>query len=128
LGCQVINRGTDVLVPFIEKGEINSKEFSFLLEFELKPFKDAQIDTLALGCSHFPFIKDQIQQILGPGVTILDSGGAIARQVHRVLLANNSLASESATYQFYTTGAVTQFNTVASALLKRHIQAEMVGI
>lgn len=100
-GKTVVNVGTDKLVPLIEEG----RDVSGVLKKILSPFKKADIDTLALGCSHYPLIKEQIQQILGLEVSILDSSAAIARQVRRVLTQNNALASsQTATHMFFTTG------------------------
>lgn len=111
-GCEVINIGTDKLVPFIEKGE-SSKMIQIILQKELRQFKKANIDTLALGCSHFPLIRDQIQQILGSNIQILDSGAAIARQTKRILENNDILSdNKSASHELFTTGNKEQFERV----------------
>jgi len=103
--CHVINKGTDKLVPLIEKGEIESEKILPILKEELKPFIKEKIDVLALGCSHFPLIKNEIQQILGLKMKILDSGKAIAKQVGRVLTNNKILSiSKIPKHSFYVTG------------------------
>lgn len=109
--CEVINIGTDTLVPFIERGDIDSLAFKSILQKELQPFLESGIDVLALGCSHFPFIKTHIQEIVGPKVQILDSSGAVARQIKRVLENNDILSSakQNQKYEFYTTGNEEQF-------------------
>jgi glutamate racemase len=104
-GCEVFNFGTDALVPLIEQGKADSSEMATTLTEVLKPFSNEHIDTLALGCTHFPFLEKQMQQILGSDVMLLDSSGAIARQVKRVLEHNNALASEEAgEIMIFTTG------------------------
>lgn len=96
---EVLNIGTDKLVPLIEKGE----SVDSILPKILEPFK--KVDVLALGCTHFPLIKDKIQKILGSKVSVLDSGPAIARQVRRVLTQNKMLSNNKrAKHSFYTTG------------------------
>ena len=92
--CAVFNHGTDALVPLIEQGNVESLEMADALSEALRQFSNEGIDTLALGCTHFPFLKKQMQEILGPKVQLLDSGGAIARQVKRVLEHNDTLATE----------------------------------
>ena len=87
--CDVTAVGTDELVPLIENGQVHSSLFDATLQKALEPFIDAQIDMLALGCSHFPLIREKIQNILGSKVLILDSGGAVARHVARVLAHEN---------------------------------------
>ncbi|MBI4130218.1 glutamate racemase [Candidatus Roizmanbacteria bacterium] len=101
--CDVIDSGTDTLVPFIEEGKIEEAEK--VLTTILKPYIDAKIDVLVLGCSHFPFLKTQIQHILGSHITILDSGSAIAQQVKRVLAEKNLSAQKKiGKHLMYTTG------------------------
>lgn len=100
-GCEVITVGTSKMVPMVETGKVDMK----VLKKELAPFVAAKIDTLALGCTHFPFLQEQIQEVLGADVQILDSSEAIARQVQR-LLQQEGIESESVSgsHGFYTTG------------------------
>jgi len=117
-GCEIINRGTNKLVPLIERGEIEKGKIENILFAELLPFQKAGVDCLTLGCTHFPFLRNQIQNILGEQVMLLDSGAAIARQVRRVLENNNTFApGNNASYSFYTTGDEKQFTVVAKKLL-----------
>lgn len=116
-GARVISLGTDRLVPFVEKGEIESPRMQKLLREELRPFIDAEIDVLALGCSHFPFLKNEMQRILGRDVLILDSGVAITRQVRRVLESNKILSNSVPAYEFYTTGDAKEFQLLTKNLV-----------
>ena len=101
-GSTVINYGSSNLVSLIEKG--NEKQINKLLKEELKIFKENNIDTLALGCSHFPLIKRQIGEIL-PNILILDSSEAVARQAKRILKNNKILSSsQNSDYNFLMTG------------------------
>jgi glutamate racemase len=102
--CQVTNVGTNELVPRIENGSWNT-ELPAVLDEVLAPFQAAQIDALVLGCTHYPLLREEISAILGPGVTVLDSGEAIARQVRRVLESNGLLndTGETPTYRYQTT-------------------------
>jgi len=117
-GMRVFNIGTDKLVPIIENGNFKAREMKDVLLEELDPFIKSNIDTLVLGCSHFPFLKKEMQKILGKKVLILDSSSAIARQVERVLKNNNDLSSyKRPTYLFYTTGDSTDFKKISSKLM-----------
>lgn len=108
----VLNIGTDKLVPLIEKGEDVNPVLAEILE----PFK--KVDVLALGCTHFPLIKDKIKKILGPKILILDSGPAIARQVRRVLVRNKLLSNgKKATHHFYTTANQKLYNRKAKKVV-----------
>ena len=119
--CQVINIGTAKLARSIERGE----NVSLVLKNELKPFLETGVDTLVLGCSHFPLIKDQIQSIL-KDVQVLDSGAAIARQVKRVLEKENMRSKTKPNHNFYTTGDVKLFNKILSQSLEYNGEAESV--
>ncbi|HVF69496.1 MAG TPA: glutamate racemase [Xanthomonadales bacterium] len=118
--CEVFVHGTDELVPLIEEGKVTGVEIEKILREVMEKFKKEQIDTLALGCSHFPFLEKEIEKILGNDVLLLDSGGAIARQVKRVLEQNNSLAENSTKphYKFFTTGELVPFKKIVKVIGK----------
>ena len=124
--CVVFNQGTDKLVPLIEQGKIGGDEMQENLRHVLAPFKAEHIDTLALGCTHFPFVRSQMQQILGSGVQLLDSGEAIARQVKRVLEHNNKLATKGeGDIALFTTGNMhVAKNLAASTIEERSVTVE----
>ncbi len=104
-GCQVSNIGTDALVPLIEQGIVDGSQIDAVLREVLTPFIYQEVDTVALGCTHFPFVRKMIEADLGTGVKVLDSGAAIGRQVRRVM-KHNGIAhnNESVQYEFSTTG------------------------
>lgn len=115
--CKVINIGTNILVPLIEEGRI--KEAETVLPSVLIPFIKAKIDVLALGCSHFPFLRKPMQKIMGSQVLILDSGAAIARQVKRILIPNHVLPEASKPpHTFFTTGNKDQFKMTFRRLMR----------
>jgi len=84
-GITVVERVGEGLVPLIENDRIHSEEMEQLLQHFLQPMLQKNIDYLVLGCSHYPFLIPQIQKIVGPEVTIIDSGEAVARQTKNVL-------------------------------------------
>lgn len=117
-GHIVLNLGTDELVPLIERGIIEGEELREVLERILAPFQKEGIDTLALGCTHYPFIKKEIQNIMEGSVEILHSGAAIARQTQRILTEKNALVtSGKPEREFYTTGDAEKINHIAKKLL-----------
>ena len=117
-GRKVYNVGTNKLVSYVERGEIKGGRLNRTLDKLLKSFQEEKIDTIALGCSHFLFLRDEIAKNLRPGVIILDSGTAIARQAERVLKNNNALNSnQKPEYRFFTSGNPEKFKKVAEKLL-----------
>jgi glutamate racemase len=84
-GVKVIQDTCPGLVAQIEAGQLNGKETRAILEKALQPMLSEGIDTIVLGCTHYPFVIPLIEEIAGPGVRVIDPAPAIARQVRRVL-------------------------------------------
>lgn len=72
------------LVEQVEAGELDSPTTRALVEHSLEPLLVAGVDTIVLGCTHYPFLAPMIATLAGPDVTILDAGAAVARQVVRL--------------------------------------------
>jgi len=77
------------LVELIEDGKLNSKEITSLLSSYLKPMVANDIDSLVLGCTHYPYLIPQIKKIIGDQIKIIDSGEAVARQTQAILTKYN---------------------------------------
>ncbi len=92
-GVKVVERVGEGLVDLIENGKMESPEMTQLLKKYVEPMLDHNIDQLVLGCTHYPFLTEQIREITGEGVQIVDSGEAIARQT-RVILDQEGLLNE----------------------------------
>lgn len=91
---EVIGEG---LVPLIEKAAFESEEMSVLLNRYTKPFIEANIDYLVLGCSHYPYLIPYLEKLLPANVTIIDSGAAVARQTRYLLEIHNLLSEQTTT-------------------------------
>ncbi|MDT0553096.1 glutamate racemase [Urechidicola vernalis] len=96
------------LVTLIETGKLYSDEMTNLLHNYLNPMLDKNIDYLVLGCSHYPYLIPQIKEILGPEVTIIDSGLAVAKQTKTIAEKYNLLNKSKSIQnnQFYTNSDV----------------------
>jgi len=98
------------LVAQIEAGELRHPATYGILEKALSPMLVAGIDTVVLGCTHYPFVIPLIQEIVGPEVRVIDPAPAVARQVRRVLEANHNLFleysdnPEAASVEYLTSG------------------------
>lgn len=93
-GVQVIEKVGEGLVNLIEEGKMHSPEMTNLLQKHVRPMLNKNIDHLVLGCTHYPFLTDQIMDIVGDQVKILDSGEAIARQTKVILEQEDVLNKE----------------------------------
>ena len=69
------------LMEYVEEGKYDTSEVSNFLEELLAPYRGGVIDAVVLGCTHYPFVKDKISQVLGPGV--IDGGEGTAREMRR---------------------------------------------
>lgn len=98
------------------------------------PLVEAQVDTVILGCTHYPLVRPMLQRMLGPGVRIIASGAPLARQVEHVLgsrgLASSRTAGEG-DYRFACTGDVDDFRALGTRFLQMPLgevrQVEVVG-
>jgi glutamate racemase len=94
------------LVQQIEQGNLSGKETRRILEAALLPMVEKNIDTVVLGCTHYPFVIPLIQQIVGKKVRVIDPAPAIAKQTER-LLGARGMRNKSASrgpISFYTSG------------------------
>lgn len=69
------------LVEQIEKGDVDTKETFNMLEKWLEPMKNSNVDTIVLGCTHYPLVANVIKQIMGNGITLIETGDAIANRL-----------------------------------------------
>lgn len=94
------------LVAEIEAGRASGPAARRILERALQPMLAAGIDTVVLGCTHYPFVSEQIAEIAGPQVRLIDPAPAVARQVGRVLAARNLFnnSDQAGQVRLYTTG------------------------
>jgi glutamate racemase len=90
-GVHLLQHTCPGLVQQIENGALDSGETRHILEDALQPMLNQGIDTVVLGCTHYPFVIPLIQEIAGPNVRVIDPAPAVARQVQRLLVASNLL-------------------------------------
>ncbi len=128
-GCSVYNLACPTLVELVEDGKVNTLEARAELEKILTPDLIQRIDVIVLGCTHFPFLHSVIRDIVGEGVAVLESGGAVARQVQRILSHNELLATGKSNQDiFYSTGNQKALSNTASLLLEKAIHVDYANI
>lgn len=115
---EVVTQGCIGLVECIERGELDTEHTKQLLKQYCAPLLAEGADTIVLGCTHYPFVRELIEQIAGKSVTIIDTGAAVAKQLQHKLNAQSSVNSsiEPATIQFFTNSQHTQSNEVIETL------------
>lgn len=114
----LVARACPGLVELVEAGELSGDRVRATLEEIVAPLREANVDAVVLGCTHYPFLREAIQEALGPGVLVIDSGNPVARQVERVLRASGQLDDDGreGAIHLLTTGDAEQVNEVAMRL------------
>lgn len=92
---KVVTQPCPGLVEQIETGDFSSEEIDRLIDKYTRPLIDAGADTVVLGCTHYPLIKDRIVELIGTSISIIETGEAVARQLQRQL--ENMSISETET-------------------------------
>lgn len=120
---EVTSSGSPLLVPLVEAGRADPEdaEVASAVEESLREVRAAGVDTLILGCTHFPLLSEAIAAYMGGGVTLIDSGAAGARALAQ-LLAEKGLRSPRRSFgrtACYASGDAEEFARVAEIFLKR---------
>src|SRR5205823_8217102 len=112
-----------LFVPLAEEGWANTHVARDVAEIYLEPLLDAGIDTLVLGCTHYPILRGTIEHVVGDQVAIVDSAETTAEAVRAVAPPSNGDAS----HLFLVTDAAERFRRIASDFLEQEIaQLELV--
>jgi len=118
------------LVPLIEQGDVSSDAVRQKLDAFLTPMLEAGADTLVLGCTHYPFLSETIEDLVGNRLALIDTGVAIARQLARKLAEFELATSPDAqpTVRYLSTKNAAHLREMAAALLRVEANAETVAI
>lgn len=105
-GVDVLEQACPGLVERVEAGDFSGPETRVLVEGYVAPLRDAGVDVLVLGCTHFPFLAPLIRDVVGSGVSIIDPSAAVARELARRLGATGLASSrtDGGDETFLTTG------------------------
>lgn len=123
---KVITQPVPGLVEHIEAADLDGPELRRMVEGYVRPLLEAGVDTIVLGSTHYVFLRPVISEIAGPGVTLIDTGAAVARQLARVLLERDleAPANSASKERFWTSGDPATSQRVISALLGRPVRVK----
>ncbi len=118
-GVEIYTRACPGLVEMVEEGLLNGQEAEDRVRAQLSPLLEEGIDVLVLGCTHYPFLREALEKVVGPSVIIVDPSEAVARQVRRVLEGNGLLKEEGGKgrYAFFTSGDPERFRRMLRMLV-----------
>ncbi len=129
-GAETLTIGCTRLVEHCEAGQLDGPEVEATIHGYIDPLLAQGVDTLVLGCTHFPLLRPAIERVAGPGVTVIDSGVAVARQARHVLEERHLLRegdtplSDDERLALYCSGAPDAFSAVASMILGRPVRVQ----
>lgn len=106
---KVIEQACPGLVEQIEALNIESVETEKLIQKYIEPMLQESVDAIVLGCTHYPFIRDQILKKVNEEITIIDTAYAVVKELKNKLPKNKRSKNQLLQYQFYTTGSVIHF-------------------
>ncbi len=129
---EIFSQACPLFVPLVEEGETDSAIARQVAEKYLALLREQQIDTLVLGCTHYPLLKNVIAETIGTSVTLIDSGAATATEIESLLQAKGLRNPQIAPgwSEFYVTDAAQRFHRIAERFLGHplgHLEAVEVA-
>lgn len=109
------------LVPLVEKGILQGPEVEEALREYLQPLQEKGIDTLVLGCTHYPFLQPVINALLGPGVAVVDPARETVAEAARLLREQGLIYADTSCYrahEFYFTGPADSFEKIGRSFVQ----------
>ncbi|MBI2109352.1 MAG: glutamate racemase [Parcubacteria group bacterium] len=123
----VFEKACPLLVPLVEAGEHNGQTTKDILRKYLSPLLEQGVDTLILGCTHYGILKNQIRDITGPSVSIIESSSSLPLKLHQYLENHpeieKKLGKKGASI-FYSTGVTSRFQALGSQFFGKNIKVQ----
>jgi len=129
--AKVYSAPCPLLVPLVEEGWLKKPETKMIVKKYLHPLKTRQIDSLILGCTHYPILKSVIQTKIGKRVNIIDSSTAVANEIKTFLESSpaiDAMLSKTRTTEFFVSDITDQFQTIAKSIIGQPIQLNHVTL
>jgi glutamate racemase len=129
--AKVYSVACPLLVPLVEEGWLKKPETVMILKKYLHPLKVRQIDTLILGCTHYPLLLDKIQRKIGKRVTVIDSSIALAENIKDFLGTHpevDNFLGKKGEFRLFVSDVTEQFEKTAKATLKRKVLLEHIKL
>jgi len=127
---RVFSQACPLLVPLVEEGWTDARETKMILRKYLTPLKQKQIDTLVLGCTHYPLLKDLIQHRMGINrVKLIDSSIEVALTLKKYLNENENICKtlqRGAINKYFVSDITSAAMATAEKIFGRHIDLERI--
>ena len=115
----ITSKACPLFVEYVESGRTSGDEITKVAQDYLNPMKSAQVDTLVLGCTHYPLLTGVISYVMGNNVTLVSSAEETAKELYKVLVENSLLRVEKSapSHQFISSGDTDTFAHLARRFL-----------
>ena len=133
-GVEVLGKACPLFVPLVEEGLLEDPVTDEIAQRYLSSLKDSGIDTLILGCTHYPLIRSTLKRVMGEGVTLVNPAYETARELKELLEKKRLLCEKRPTlginqYQFYVSDGAEKFQHFANYIFKYGIlSAKQINI
>ncbi len=129
-GITLLTQACPGLVEQVEAGDLAGPRTVDLLRRYVRPLQERGADTIVLGCTHYPFLRSTLGTIVGPRVTLVDTGAAVARQTRRVLLSHglDRVDEMPGHVRFLTSGSAAEAVSVISRLWGEPVRVESLSV
>ena len=129
-GIKVVSSACPLLVPLVEEGWLDRRETKMIIRRYLHPLKMKQVDTLVLGCTHYPLLRSLIQARIGKRVRVIDSAEAVAMELQSFIEKNLDIAGNLAVEQgsrYYVSDVTDVALGTAAKIFGRKINLELAN-
>lgn len=126
----VVSKACPDFVPLVENDMIETETCRLTVERDLENIRNEHIDTLILGCTHYPLLKHVIRNVVGPHIRLINSAEETAREASTILSIKN-LLNERRTekyHRFFVSGNIDKFRTIGERWLGRNLNVELVQL
>ncbi|MDO8525132.1 MAG: glutamate racemase [Candidatus Omnitrophota bacterium] len=120
----VFTAACPLFVPLVEEGWVDTDVAKIVTQVYLKPLKGRGIDTLILGCTHYPILKGALKRVMGKGVVLIDSAREVAREAGSLMGASGllNLSKRGGEHRFFVSDEPNRFVRIGERFLKRRIK------
>lgn len=122
----VIGKACPLFVPLVEEGFAKHHVTGEIIDYYLASFMETDIDSLILGCTHYPLLRSRIREYFGEKITLVNPAYETAMDLKQILkengMENTNITSEHASYSFYVSDAADKFKQFANSILPYDIE------
>jgi len=127
-GLTVTAAACPLFVPLVEEGWIDAPVTRSVAETYLAPLRAAGVDTLILGCTHYPLLKGVLAEVMGESVTLIDSGEAMAAEVQSELARRDLVHAGTAAHRFFVSDQPDRFHAEGSRFLGEDLEIRVESV